>query len=299
MEIRNLYTFLQVASTLNITQASEVLGYSQSNVSMQIQQLESELGVRLFDRVGRGIALTHYGEDLIPYAQQVVSAIYQLQHSMLSESEITGTLRIGIVESVFAVCFKTLIQKFNRRFPKVRIDVTVDGTTTLQKLLVKNEIDVACLIDSPLTNTKLIDKYSHMVDIVLVANINHPLAKKEHISFTELASHHFILMENTAPYNVLFQQQLVAADVKIEPFLTLQSCDMARILVEDDNYISLLPIYSVKKSILENRIAVLPVEKFSIQQHVQIAISKQKFITPQIDGFIQTASEVFDDILSI
>ena len=184
MEIRNLYTFLQVASTLNITQASEALGYSQSNVSMQIHQLEDELGVKLFDRIGRGIALTHYGEELIPYANQVISAIQRLQHSMVPESELTGTIKIGIVESVFAVCFQALIQKYNKRFPKVRIDVTVDGTATLQKLLIKNEIDIACLIDNPIINTKLINRYSQQVDISIIVGKHHPFADKKDITLS-------------------------------------------------------------------------------------------------------------------
>ena len=66
MEIRNLYTFLQVASTQNFTQASRILGYSQSNVSTQIQQLEEDVGAKLFDRIGRGVVLTQYGQQLVP-----------------------------------------------------------------------------------------------------------------------------------------------------------------------------------------------------------------------------------------
>ena len=69
VDIRTLNTFLQVSSTLNITQASKILGYSQSNVSMQIQNLESYLGYPLFDRVGRNISLTQYGVD-IPFLLQ-------------------------------------------------------------------------------------------------------------------------------------------------------------------------------------------------------------------------------------
>lgn len=73
MEIRNLNTFLKVAALRNFTQASRELGYSQSNVSTQIQQLEREVGVPLFNRIGRSVSLTQYGEELLPYAQQIVS----------------------------------------------------------------------------------------------------------------------------------------------------------------------------------------------------------------------------------
>ena len=61
MEIRNLNTFLQVASIKNFTQAGRNLGYSQSNISAQIQQLEQEVGAPLFNRIGRQVTLTQYG----------------------------------------------------------------------------------------------------------------------------------------------------------------------------------------------------------------------------------------------
>ncbi len=73
MELRNLNTFLKVASLQNFTQASRELGYSQSNVSAQIKQLEQEMGAPLFDRIGRNVYLTSYGEALVPYARQIVT----------------------------------------------------------------------------------------------------------------------------------------------------------------------------------------------------------------------------------
>ena len=139
MEIRNLYTFLQVASTMNITQAGNILGYSQSSVSAQIQQLEAELGVQLFDRIGRGITLTQYGKDLIPYARQVISSIDQLEHFMQTESEMGGTIHVGFVESMFESCFRETVLRYTRRFPRVKIDVTVDATATLQRMLPKTD----------------------------------------------------------------------------------------------------------------------------------------------------------------
>ena len=69
MELRLLETFLQVAATRNFTRAARALGYSQSNVSAQIARLEQEVGAPLFDRIGRGVFLTSYGERLLPRAQ--------------------------------------------------------------------------------------------------------------------------------------------------------------------------------------------------------------------------------------
>ena len=74
MELRLLTTFLKVAQLQSFSKAAESLGYSQSAVTVQVQQLENELGVRLFDRIGKTVSITHYGQEFIPYARDVVSA---------------------------------------------------------------------------------------------------------------------------------------------------------------------------------------------------------------------------------
>ena len=72
MELRLLTTFLKVAQLQSFSKAAESLGYSQSAVTVQVQQLENELGVRLFDRIGKTVSITHYGQEFIPYARRVV-----------------------------------------------------------------------------------------------------------------------------------------------------------------------------------------------------------------------------------
>ena len=76
MELRLLTTFLKVAQLQSFSKAAESLGYSQSAVTVQVQQLENELGVRLFDRIGKTVSITHYGQEFIPYARDVVSAAH-------------------------------------------------------------------------------------------------------------------------------------------------------------------------------------------------------------------------------
>ena len=71
MDIRNLTTFVHVAELGNFSRAAERLGYSQPTISVQIRQLEEELGFRLFDRIGHAVRLTDKGRDILAYAQQV------------------------------------------------------------------------------------------------------------------------------------------------------------------------------------------------------------------------------------
>ena len=75
MELRNIKSFIKVAEFENFSKAAEVLGYAQSTITLQIQQLEQELGVNLFDRIGKNVYLTDFGRSLVPYARSAVAAV--------------------------------------------------------------------------------------------------------------------------------------------------------------------------------------------------------------------------------
>ena len=146
MEIHQLNIFIHVATIKNFTQTGRTLGYSQSNISAQIQQLEKEVGAPLFNRIGRTVTLTQYGEELLPYAQQIVSTAIRMENFLRSDEAISGTIKIGIVESLFEVVMEKTISNYHKRFPNVRIELTVDGTANLKEMLQQGILDFACLI---------------------------------------------------------------------------------------------------------------------------------------------------------
>ena len=98
MDIKNLTTFIYAAELGSFTKAAETLGYSQSTVSFQIKQLETELDAQLFERVGHTISLTEKGREALAYAQQVSKLTHELQDSMQEEQieKATGRVRIRI-----------------------------------------------------------------------------------------------------------------------------------------------------------------------------------------------------------
>ncbi|MBR5473867.1 MAG: LysR family transcriptional regulator [Lachnospiraceae bacterium] len=295
MEIRNLATFLQVAATKNFTQAGRLLGYSQSNVSMQIQQLESDVGVKLFDRIGRGVVLTQYGEELLPYARQIVAAAGQMENFLRSEAEMGGTIRVGMVESLLGECFEPLLLNYTKRFPNVKIDLVIDGTVTLQEMLLQNEIDLACLIDDPLPKSKWKNAYEKTVKVWTVVGANHPLARASKVAPSDLGKEKFILMEESAPYTMQFHQWAGAEELEIDAFLTLQNPRMAARLLESSEFVSFLPEYAVKEAVETGRLIKLDV--MDCDQDVQIILHRNKVLTPQLNGFLEEATRAFELVL--
>lgn len=294
MEIRNLNTFLQVVSLKNFTQAARVLGYSQSNVSAQIQQLEREVGAPLFNRIGRQVTLTQHGEELIPYAQKIVSTALLMENFLKSNESLGGTIRVGMVESLYEILFESSLLHYHRQFPNVKVELIVDDTATLKNGMQTGLLDFACLIAEPLPKTQWHTWYSRKEDIVVIAHPENPLCKRRVVFLEDLKDEEFILMELTAPYIVNFQSAITARNITLHPFLTLQSADTATRLVSKGNFVSVLPRYTVVHAVKKGDVAILPVKNFHDPFYVQMVLHVNKVMTPQVEGFLQEIRTVIE-----
>ena len=109
MEFRELSTFLQVAKLQSFSKAAKVLGYSQAAVTIQIKQLEQELGVHLFDRIGKQTSLTHQGSVFYDHAASIMRDIAQAKDAVSHPQKLNGHLCIGTIESICASLFPSLL----------------------------------------------------------------------------------------------------------------------------------------------------------------------------------------------
>lgn len=297
MEIRNLQTFLKVAALGNFTHAGEALGYSQANISAQIKQLESEVGAPLFNRIGRGVTLTQFGETLLPYAARIVSTAEEMQTLLRPDAELTGTLRVGMVESLFDCIHAAVLSDYHRRFPRVKIELTVDATQTLKEKLQKGSIDLACLIDAPVSDAEWNRLYSAQTEVVVSANPIHPLAGQEDLTLSDLREQQWVLMEETAPYSVEFHTALSRAGVSIAPFLTMQSARAACEMVQRELVLSLLPVYTIRSAASSGQVVILPIQELQLRQTVQILLHRSKALVPQILGFAEEAEKALSKLV--
>ena len=299
MEIRNLNTFLQVATLKNFTKAGQVLKYSQSNISAQIKQLEDEVGVPLFDRIGKNIALTSYGESLLPYAQRIVSTAVKIENSFKDDNVLGGKLRVGMTDSLFELLLEDALIRYHQRFPKVKLELTLSGAAELEEDLRHGILDLVCIIHNPLPPTEWTVWDSMEVPIVLVTNPNNPLVQKEHITPEDIAQQELILMEESGPYSQFFEEVLSSLHLVCQPFLRLKSADTARRLVERENFVSQLPLYTVQESVRNGKLCILDVPEFQHSQLIQLVFHRNKVVTPQMEGFLEELRLVLGNVLAV
>ena len=297
IEIRQLNTFLQLAAVLNFTQTGKNLGYSQSNISMHIQRLEEEIGAPLFNRIGGHVSLTQYGEELLPYAREIVNTSLKMETFLKSDESLGGTLRFGIVESLFSLTIEQTMLKYHERFPKVNIELTVNSTSALKEYIYQGAIDAACIIDDSLPPAQWNCWYKKAVPIVIAAGNSHPLAARKSLALENLKNEEFVLMEDSASYSALFQSRMADLRIDLKTFLTLQNADMACRLLKSGNFLSVVPQYTVLNHTNRNDLSVLPVKDFSHTQFVQVVLHPGKAMIPQIEGFLEELGAVIKSVI--
>lgn len=186
MEYRILRYFLVVAEEENITRASEVLHISQPALSRQLIQLEEELGVTLFERGKRRISLTKEGYLLKRRAQEIIDLTSKTESELKNNSEIIGTINIGLQETTASKAIIPLIKEFNKEYPGIKFNLYSNNTPYINEQLNKGILDVAILL-AP-TNLDTLD-YVRLPFIETwgaLMHIDDPLSSNEKITPNDL-----------------------------------------------------------------------------------------------------------------
>ena len=217
MEFRHLKTFQAIAQAGSFLKAAEKLQYAQSTITLHIQKLESELGVRLFSRKGKRTELTAAGKTLENHADQLLHRATQLQQAMTDL--VTGEarhLRIGSIEPVASVHLPPILAPFCQQHPKLQLTLEVGITRVISQKVADSKLDFG-LCSLPAANLGL--KFEPLFEdpITLLLPAAHPLARVEKISVAALAEERLILTEEHCPYREVLEKALLPHGVN--PFM--------------------------------------------------------------------------------
>ena len=296
MELRNVATFLRVAECESFTKAAEQLGYVQSTVTIQIQQLEAEIGVPLFDRIGKHVSLTSSGQEFMGYATQMMQIA---ECSLLlgkPPKEMGGVLRLGILESLFNWVLCDQIPQYHRDFPKIILETRMTSGDDLLQMLKHNELDMIFFLGKKTTERDFIRACAHLINIVFVTYPEHPLAGRGPVSLADVVRQPMILAEGKAVHGRALEEEAAQKNLYIAPFLEIDNSVSIVSLLKQKLGISFLPEYVVRSSVQKGELVILPAEDCSVQLWSQVFYHKSKWVTPPMDSLIQLIQDrVFQD----
>lgn len=288
MEFRNLLSFMRIVELGSITKAAEELGYAQSTVTSQIQQLENELGQPLFERIGKRIFLTEYGKQILPYARQIIHIQSEMMEvNRTDPKEIHGTIRIGIVESIMSSLLLSIIREYRKKFPHVSICFRIDITKNLFELLRHNEVDVIFTMGEKMEIEDCVCASSHLENAVFIASKENPLSRETSIPLPEIFRQKIILIGEGAFLQRELYKMADSCHREIQSDLETQSSRMILDLVRQNLGIAFLPEYLIRSDYADReKVVQLPVTGFTSAFFINIYYHRNKYLTRQIRGLI-------------
>lgn len=287
MELRTVNTFLHVAELHSFSQAARELGYSQSAISSQIAQLESELETPLFDRVGKTVRLTDAGQIFQNYARSLLTTAQQAKAALQPEQQIRGTLRVALADSVSSAFLPDLLRQYHARCPQVELVLRTATADEMLRMLASNQTDLAYTLDQPILLSSIVLAVDTPEPVCFVAPAGHPLAGQEVVTLEELTRQEFLLTERGMSYRDALDQCLAAQGLEIHPYLELGSAAQLCQMVERGMGLSFLPEYIVRPALAAGTVARLNVPECQLQMHRQLFYHRDKWLTPQMKLFIE------------
>mgnify|MGYP000262864534 FL=1 len=291
MEIRQLQTFVQAAQLESFSKTAEMLGYSQSAITVQMRLLETELNTRLFDRMGKKVVLTPQGREFLKSANKILYEVNKASKSMNDDRELTNPLHVGTIESLCTAKFPRILSEFHSLHPRVNLQITIDSPEKLIRMMDHNELDLIYILDTPRWDENWVKVMELAEPVVFVASAASKFAGKEKMVLDDILQEPFFLTEKHANYRQALDQQLALRRQFISPVLEISDTAFIIHMLELNQGLSFLPYFAVEQDIYKHRITTLDIKDIHISMYRQIFYHKNKFRTREMEEFIRLADK--------
>lgn len=286
MDTKNLTTFIYVAELRSFTKAADRLGFSQSTVSFQIKQLETELSCQLFERINHTVHLTEKGREVLEYAHQINRMTRELKDSMKEEAS-SGYIRLAMADSLCTSLLSRDFLHFRKLYPNISLKIIAAGTEEMFRLMNHNEADAILTLDNHIYNTEYRILREEKVRTFFVAGAGTRIASASSLSIEELLLQPFILTEKGMSYRRLLEEKLAELFLEIQPVLEIGSTELICSLVEQGAGISFLPEYVIKDRVEAGTLVCLPVSGLEIHVWKQLLYHRNKWVSPQMETVLK------------
>lgn len=287
MDTQAIKTFIQVANLGSFTRAAEELRYAQSTVTMQIQRLEEALGFPLFERIGRKSCLTPAGQNFLPKASQILRLLQEASSLGAEPSQLKGTLRIGVLESLLFAGVLPVLPDFRREFPHVDVSLKIGQASELLTQLKQNSLDMI-YISGALQNDPALERcYQRREDLIFLAGPNHPLAGQERIPIRQVLTCPFIMAEPSGYCYGRLHEIAREQDIPLRHSVLVDNIAAISRLLGDDRSLAFLPEYALGQELEAGTLKKLSVDFPTQVYHSQLLLHRNKWVSPYMERFME------------
>ncbi len=284
LTLRQLKVFESVARHLSFTRAAEELFLTQPAVSMQIKQLEENVGLPLFEHVGRKIYLTEAGREMYHYSREIARQLAEADAVMEALKGVQrGRLNIAVAST--ANYFVTrLIATFSRRVEQLTVSLDVTNREGLLHDLEHNEVDLVIMGRPPedvdLEATPFMDN-----PLVVIAPPDHPLVGRKKVPLGELQGETFVMREAASGTRSAMERFFTEQGVRLNAGMEMRSNEAVQQAVQAGLGLGIVSIHTLELELETGRLVVLDVESFPIMRQWYIVHRKGKRLSPVGQAF--------------
>jgi len=287
MEIRQLKAFLAIAEAKTFTAGARRVNVTQAAISMQIRQLEDEVGLPLFTRTPRRVILTEAGEYLLDRARKILrehdSALAEIAEVAGAEH---GRLRIGSSSSSFAANeLPGLLQALRTKFPNADLSVVAGTSQRLVDKIMHGEVDIA-FVSLPVDNSSIATDLLFSDEIVAIGHPSHPLAHEKYISAAALAGEKLILGERGGNTRRMIDDFFHAANVRPNIIMELSRQQAVNRMVEANMGVGTAGAKTIADEIREGRLVSWMIEGAEINWDLGLARLRGGYFSPIAKEFV-------------
>jgi len=296
--LKQLQIFSTVAEQQSYTMAAKELYLTQPAVSMQIKQLEEEVGVPLFDKLGKSIALTQAGEELLHYASNIRLQLNEAEEVL---EEIKGLKRGKLHLSMASTAnyfAPQLLAAFHHQYPDAKVILDVTNRSGLIDAVQNNRTDMA-IMGRPPKGHDLVGIPFMENPLVIIAPPSHPLAERKLIKLQELAQEPFIVREGDSGTRIAAERFFAEHGIQLITGMEMNRSEAIKQAVMAELGIGIVSLHTIEMELALKRLVVLKVEDFPIMRQWHIVHRKGKRFAAIPEAFKQFVLEQANKLIKM
>lgn len=294
MDIRQLKAFVAIAEEKTFTAGAKRINITQAAVSMQIRQLEEEIGLPLFNRTPRRVILTQAGEYLLSRARLILR-----EHDNALEvlAEMAGAkhgrLRIGSASAMFATMqLPAILEKLKAEYKQAEISVVSGTSQALVEKILHGEVDIA-FVSLPVENSNIVTEKLFSDEIVAIAHPSHSFAKEKIVDAQMLAGESLILGEKGGNTRRMIDDFFESANVKPNVVMELSRQEAIDKMVENNMGVGISGAKNVADKVSEKKLIALCIKGAKIKWELGLAHIRGGYFSPISKEFVRLCKQNF------
>lgn len=293
MNIRKLNIFYETAKCLNMSKVAKELYISQPYISQSISELEAEVNIKLFDRIGKKLYLTHEGEIFFQYVRRILNLYDEaiIEINSFSKDNI-GKIVVGATSTIGTYVMPYIVKKFGEIAENIEVEVVIDNMSTIEYLVLHNKVDIA-FIEGNILSDELFVKEIWKDELVFISGTNHKWKNNKYITKKELENTKLIVREKSSGTRQIFDLFMNSEEIIYKNFIELSNTEAIINYVKLNMGIGCVPYIAVKQ---KEKLEELNIHKFvdtKIERSLNMFIHMDKHVSKIISYFIRFC-EKFD-----